>query len=109
MLLIFLLSSFPAPETLRKVPVIYDIKLVHIVEYGVLSLLYTFALINTTTLTRTQILWTSVLLTVAYGMTDELHQCFVPQRTCKLSDVLGDLLGAFLFQWCWIKLRYQRT
>jgi VanZ family protein len=109
MLLIFILSSFPAPEPLRKVPIIYDIKLVHIVEYGVLSLLYTFALQNTTTLNYKQILWTSVFLTVAYGITDEIHQYFVPQRTCKLSDVLGNLLGALLFQWCWTKFRHQKT
>ena len=109
MLLIFGLSCYPAPEPIRKIPIIYDIKLVHIVEYGVLSLLYAFALLNTTSLNYKQIFWTSVLLTVAYGITDELHQCFVPQRTCKLSDVLGDLLGALLFQWCWTKFRRQRT
>ncbi|MHB0912135.1 MAG: VanZ family protein [Armatimonadota bacterium] len=31
-----------------------------------------------------------------YGVVDELHQSFVPGRTCGLDDLVADLLGAAL-------------
>jgi len=108
MLLIFILSCFPAPEPFRKVPIIYDIKLVHIVEYGILSLLYAYALKNTTQLNKWQLFWTAVIFTIAYGITDELHQLFVPQRTCKVSDVLGNTIGALLFQLGYLKFNKKK-
>lgn len=103
MALIFVLSSFPAPEPLRKVPIIYDIKLVHIVEYGILSLLYTFALTKTTDLPIKKIFWYAILLAFFYGLTDEYHQSFILNRTCKTTDAIGNLIGACLFQLGYLK------
>ena len=46
----------------------------------------------------------TLLITVAYGVSDELHQRFVPLRTADLRDVgydfAGALLGLFLC-WAW--------
>ncbi|MFC1517814.1 VanZ family protein [Candidatus Margulisiibacteriota bacterium] len=103
MLLIFILSSFPAPEPLRRIPIIYDIKLVHIVEYGILSLLYSYALRKTTSYPPSKIFWISVLLAFTYGLSDEFHQLFVHNRTGKIADVIGNLIGAFLFQLGYLK------
>jgi VanZ family protein len=36
----------------------------------------------------------AVLITTAYGVTDELHQRFVPGRTADVLDLLADLTGA---------------
>lgn len=33
-------------------------------------------------------------ITVVYGLTDELHQSFVPDRTGRLDDVVTDTIGA---------------
>ncbi len=33
-------------------------------------------------------------ITVVYGLTDELHQAFVPDRTGRLDDVVTDTIGA---------------
>lgn len=36
----------------------------------------------------------SFVLAVAYGLVDELHQSFVPGRTCSVADLLTDAAGA---------------
>jgi VanZ family protein len=36
----------------------------------------------------------SVLITVAYGASDEIHQWFVPGRTADWRDLLADIVGA---------------
>ena len=38
----------------------------------------------------------SWLLSVAYGIVDEVHQSFVPGRVCSVVDVLSDAFGAAL-------------
>jgi VanZ family protein len=66
----------------------------HTVEYGILGLLLSWALVNSG-VTRRLVLY--VFLTgLFYGMTDELHQYFVPQRTASLIDLTADGLGALL-------------
>ncbi len=47
---------------------------------------------------------TAVGLSAAYGVTDELHQAFVPGRSPELADVLADTTGAALAAgagWIW--------
>lgn len=39
----------------------------------------------------------TILLTAAYGMTDEFHQLFVPGRTAAWSDLAADTAGGLLF------------
>ena len=48
----------------------------------------------------------AVLVTAAYGASDEFHQSFVPLRTCALDDWVADTFGgllaasvAFLLRW----------
>jgi len=36
----------------------------------------------------------AILFSAAYALTDEIHQYFVPGRSCQLSDVLLDSCGA---------------
>ncbi|MFY9341990.1 MAG: VanZ family protein [Planctomycetota bacterium] len=38
----------------------------------------------------------ALLLSIAYGVVDELHQSHVPGRACSVVDVLSDALGAGL-------------
>jgi len=49
-------------------------------------------------------LW-AVALTVAYGVSDEWHQSFVPSRTASWADVLADSIGALLAAVLWHGLR----
>lgn len=38
----------------------------------------------------------SIGIVAAYSITDELHQYFIPGRSCELRDVLVDSAGAFI-------------
>lgn len=41
-----------------------------------------------------------------YAVSDEIHQLFVPGRSCSPWDVLLDLLGAVVGIWIWMCLDY---
>jgi VanZ family protein len=43
----------------------------------------------------------AALLAIVFGISDELHQTFVPGRTASLRDVLIDAAGACLGLWAW--------
>src|SRR5687768_13007493 len=46
----------------------------------------------------------ALAMTVAYGVSDELHQMFVPGRTAEMKDVFSDATGAVLgiiLWWGW--------
>jgi VanZ family protein len=38
----------------------------------------------------------SVFIAAAYGLSDEIHQQFVPSRVASIYDLLADTIGAFL-------------
>jgi len=70
-------------------------KLVHAGEYGTLCLLIAHAIqpgkINRITMAA----WlAAVLASFIYGVSDEMHQAFVPNRSCDPWDALFDLIGA---------------
>jgi hypothetical protein len=37
-----------------------------------------------------------VLVAIVYGITDELHQYFIPDRHCSINDLLANSFGAFM-------------
>lgn len=39
----------------------------------------------------------SLLISILYGISDEIHQMFVPMRTPDMMDLLADGIGAGLF------------
>jgi VanZ family protein len=47
---------------------------------------------------------TSMIIVVLYGVSDEVHQMFVPGRTAAIDDVLADTIGAVVGTgacWAW--------
>jgi len=98
MTLIFWFSSHPVMVLLKFIPRIFGLKLVHIVEYGLLFYFYRFALVNTTKLRSWEIFLLSFELTIVYGLTDEFHQIFITGRTAKFIDVVADGVGATIVQ-----------
>lgn len=94
MALIFVLSSFQlqAPA-IDELP--FKDKLVHAVEYALLGGLCAHAARRTWPLhhgVRTMLV--GAFLATAFGVTDELHQSFVPGRNADLMDIVADALGA---------------
>ncbi|MEP6653998.1 MAG: VanZ family protein [Myxococcales bacterium] len=80
-------------------------KIVHCGVYGLLGMLCYRGLILTTRLRPGGALLISMLLALAYGITDEIHQMFVPYRSSELLDIVADVVGgglgatlAFLYQ-----------
>jgi VanZ family protein len=67
----------------------------HIIAYAILAWLWWRALAPRRQ-TTWPILWIAFVLTVLYGISDEIHQRFVPGRHGLLTDVFFDASGALL-------------
>jgi VanZ family protein len=99
-LLIYSQSSHPSPQSLPDWPFID--KLLHFAGYALLGALFLRAF-NTTPIKHhlKLVLILSVLLSALYGISDEIHQSFVPFRTADvldaLSDILGSIAGVYLY------------
>lgn len=39
----------------------------------------------------------TILIVMLFGASDELHQYFVPNRSCRLNDWVADTLGAIVY------------
>ncbi len=104
--LIFYLSSLPYPA--KELPSLFgqlNDKLVHVVEYGVFAiLLYRACRWAAGAWGAERAWWLAIVGAVFYGLTDELHQSFVPPRMADHWDVVADALGAVLFSTLWRKV-----
>jgi VanZ family protein len=96
---IFYLSDQPHPQ--EKLPSFlfeeFSDKVLHAVEYGILALLCyrAFRWASGPTVARQAILLAIVTASV-YGMTDEVHQAFIPFRESGWQDWLADTIGAVI-------------
>jgi len=51
-----------------------------------------------------------IIISIAYGISDEIHQFFVPGRYCSFSDVGLDSVGiVFAFMIYFISVKYRRN
>lgn len=94
-LFIFILSS----QSLQGFtpPFVHFDKLVHAVEYGILCLLLYRALIEAEDdRWSKRAVMLSILFCIIYGLSDEIHQMFVPMRTADAADLMADSIGAGL-------------
>ena len=96
MAVIFALSAQPGLRVSDDPGVDLPIRHVaHVLAFGVLAVLLLRGLTS-----RAEEPWTwrqaalAVALATLYGVTDEIHQTYVPLRTGHLVDVGWDLLGA---------------
>jgi len=70
-------------------------KLYHLIEYGILSFLSLRAFMNSPRkILSSDAVFFTVLTTVVFGLTDEIHQAFVPGRSSNIADWVFDSLGA---------------
>jgi VanZ family protein len=96
--LIFVGSSIPGDRIELGIPGID--KLIHTVEYLILSILLFTSLKLGKTIGTKAVFWITVAGSSLYGFSDEIHQLFVPLRQFDVldiaSDVSGSILGAYL-------------
>jgi len=96
---IFLVSHIPGeevdiPRSLQ--PIRLDF-VYHIVVYFILATSICFA-IKARTVGANLIV---ILVALTYGISDELHQIFVPGRSPAIIDVMSDLVGTILGVSAW--------
>lgn len=107
---IFLLSSSPDPYSLLPEKIyqwvykthITGIRLTkilgllgHMVQFGILAVLLVRALAWPLLISPKRV-WQSILISALYGLTDEVHQLFVPGRAFQWLDLVMDCLGILL-------------
>ena len=93
--IIFYFSSQPAPLSLPLFPG-FD-KLAHALAFGALGLLLYWAIgCSFQALSVRSNGFLSVVISAMYGISDEIHQTFVPTRHADPFDVLADVAGAAL-------------
>ncbi|MDQ0339814.1 VanZ family protein [Caldalkalibacillus uzonensis] len=93
--LIFYLSSRTGEEIQSMFPMFDRLDWGHFVAYFILGLAYWFALQGYALNEWKRKGW-AVLLSFCYGVSDEIHQAFVPGRHPDPLDVVNDVLGATL-------------
>lgn len=106
--LIFFLSAQSHPEDSLPSFLFKEVsdKVLHAVEYGILAVLCyrAFRWAAGSAIAR-QAVVLAVLTASVYGITDEVHQAFVPLRESSWQDWLADTIGAFIGAMSWRSIR----
>ncbi len=103
-LAIFIQSSHPGPE--RMPDVRFLDKLLHFGAYAVLGILFfrayeTLPLKNNCNL----LIFISIVSATLYGISDEIHQYFVPFRHADMMDVVANTLGSIFGVYVYYRLK----
>ncbi len=98
---IYFLSTLPESATPGR-GIISD-KVCHAGEYFILAFLILFALQRTTQFRFSTSFWIIFAWVAVYGLSDEIHQLYVPTRHFDVLDLLADVGGmAVLFFILWV-------
>lgn len=109
---IFVISGLPPVIPAEEKPLLWLIptdKLAHAAAYGLLAALVLFALRRAHKMTLPIAALLAILLTSAYGVTDEWHQSFVPGRHAGVDDWVADAIGAALAGCVWYLYESRRS
>ena len=107
MILIFIMSSFNSTESSNQSGFIVNVissifnisniellsliirKLAHFTEYFILGIL-TCNMVHS----YNKKAYISIIICILYAISDEIHQIFVPGRSCQIMDMTIDTLGS---------------
>jgi len=109
-LLIFAVSAIPQipPPLAFK----WGDKVLHFIEYSIFSfLLFLSFFTSGKEFFKKNVFLLSSFIGIIYGLSDEIHQKFVPGRNCDVFDFLADCLGIIFIQlviWLYLKRRSDR-
>ncbi len=101
MAVVFALSHSPSPPLPRALWALGD-KTLHAVEYVPMGFLWARAL----RAAGARAAGWGWLAAAGFGLTDELHQAFVPRRVPSALDLLADTVGAAVGALAWLALRW---
>ena len=93
--LIFFLSSLSNPFPFKPTGLLTLDKLLHFVEYAAFGGLLAWGLARAGLAVSSAAVWAAVLGS-AYGLTDEVHQAFVPNRSADPRDWVADSVGTLV-------------
>ena len=105
---VFYLSSLSHPEDQLPSFLLKEVsdKVLHAVEYGILALLcYRAFRWGSGPVVARQALVLAITTVSVFGLTDEVHQYFVPFRESSWLDWLADTVGAAIGALSWRSLR----
>ena len=93
-LFIYIQSDHPSPKQIPMFP--YVDKVLHVTAYGIMGILF-YRAYQTLRLKDNikMLMFLSVVSASLYGISDEIHQSFVPFRQAEVADVIADTIGAF--------------
>jgi VanZ family protein len=106
--MVFFLSAQSHPEEQLPSILVKDVndKVLHAVEYAVLGgLCYQAFRWGMSGQIASRALLFAIVTASLYGMTDEVHQLFVPFRESSWQDWLADTIGAVIGSMSWRFLR----
>ena len=128
MALIFTLSNYSAVESssqsglittlLSKILKINNIEILeviirksaHLFEYILLGIL-TINFLKDYKINK--LIFISIFIGSIYACTDEIHQLFIPGRSCQISDIfidsIGVSIGVFLYIYIYKLFKYKKT
>ena len=92
--LFFLSAQSSLPSIAPTVPNIDKVE--HFGVYGLLGILVVAAVRRSTTLALPKAALMAILITSTYGVSDEFHKQFVPNRSCDVWDWTADTIGGIL-------------
>lgn len=101
---IFFLSH-QSGDTLYLPPIPGMDKLCHMAIYGMLAIALLWSLGRERQVSLVRVALKTVLFCLLYGISDEFHQSFVPQRSVSGLDLLADLAGAMVVCAVWMNSR----
>lgn len=96
-IILFILSSIPYPPTIIP-DVNYQDLVMHAIAYAIFGFFIARALYNQSgyyRLKESLLLFTFMIGTI-YGISDEIHQYFVPGRFADILDVIADSVGTLI-------------
>ena len=98
---IFYFSTLP--ESATPFRYILSDKVTHAGEYFIFAFLIFFALQKTTQVRFSTSFWITLAWIAAYGLSDEIHQLYVPTRQFDVADLAADVSGmVVLFSILWV-------
>ena len=106
MTMIFALSHQPADDLPSLLP--HFDKIAHFFIYGLLAAALVGAFEPGLRQRRPWLVVGAIVLwCLAYGLSDEFHQSFIPGRSPSLTDIVADTLGAVVVSLGWIGVQVQ--